>query len=141
MHSNTTLKGSLSGIGFDASDLAAYGSTVCGFALGTDGQPAINFNETYATFDNGGRNTFRPLSQSLTTFGETLTWVRGKHNLKFGADWVRSWALDGFALNRGNPRGSMTYTDSAQYSGRSRVCGWGTGVVAYTRLDADAAAP
>ena len=92
-------------------------------------------------FDNGGRNTFRPLSQSLTTFGDTLTWVRGKHNLKFGADWVRNWALDGFALNRGNPRGSMTYTDSAQYSGRSRVCGWGTGVVAYNRLDAGAAAP
>ena len=110
VHSNTTLKGFLSGIGFDASDLAAYGSTVGGFALGTDGQPAINFNGAYATFDNGGRNTFRPLSQSLTTFGDTLTWVRGKHNLKFGADWVRNWAVDGFALNRGNPRGSMTYT-------------------------------
>ncbi len=110
VHSNTTLQGFLSGIGFDASDVAAYGSTVGGFALGTDGQPAINFSGAYATFDNGGRNTFRPLSQALTTFGDTLTWVRGKHNLKFGADWVRNWALDGFSLNRGNPRGSMTYT-------------------------------
>src|SRR5262249_23922109 len=33
------------------------------------------------------------------------------HNFKFGADWVRNWAIDGFALNRGNPRGAMTYAD------------------------------
>ena len=110
VHSNTTLQGFLSGIGFDASDIAAYGSVVGGFALGTDGQPAINFSGSFATFDNGGRNTYRPLSQALTTFGDTVTWVRGKHNFKFGADWVRNWALDGFALNRGNPRGSMTYS-------------------------------
>lgn len=110
VHSNTTLQSFLSGIGFNASDIAAYGSTVGPFALGTDGQPAISFSNAFATFDNGGRNTYRPLSQALTTFGDTLTWVRGKHSLKFGADWVRNWALDGFALNRGNPRGSMTYT-------------------------------
>lgn len=109
VHSNTTLQGFLSGIGFNSSDIAAYGSTVGGFALGTDGQPAISFNNSFATFDNGGRNTYRPLSQALTTFGDTFTWVRGKHALKFGADWVRNWALDGFSLNRGNPRGSMTY--------------------------------
>jgi len=109
VHSNTTLQGFLSGIGFDAADIAAYGSTVGGFALGTDGQPAISFNGAFSTFDNGGRNTYRPLSQALTTFGDTVTWVHGRHNFKFGADWVRNWALDGFALNRGNPRGSMTY--------------------------------
>ena len=45
------------------------------------------------------------------TFGDTLTWVRGKHNVRAGADWVRNQAVDGFALNRGNPRGSMTYTN------------------------------
>jgi len=123
VHSNTTLQGFLSGIGFDASDIAAYGSTVGGFALGTDGQPAISFSNAFATFDNGGRNTYRPLSQALTTFGDTLTWVRGKHNLKFGADWVRNWALDGFALNRGNPRGSMTYTDPSSCATNSTNMG------------------
>ncbi len=109
-HSNTTLQGFLSGIGFDSSDIAAYAANVGNFALITDGQPQINFSSAFATFDNGGRNTFRPLSQALSTFGDTLTWVEGKHNLKFGADWVRNWALDGFALNKNNPRGSMTYT-------------------------------
>jgi Carboxypeptidase regulatory-like domain len=108
-HSNTTLEGFLSGIGFDPTDIAAYGSVVGPFALSTFGHPAINFNSAFATFSNGGRNTDRPKSTALTTFGDTLTWVAGKHNLKFGGDAVRNWAIDGFVWNRGNPRGSMTY--------------------------------
>ena len=110
-HSNTTLQGFLSGIGFDAADIAAYGSVVGQFALSTFGHPAISFSNTFATFTNGGRNTYRPENQDLITFGDTLTWVRGKHNLRMGADFVRNQAVDGFALNRGNPRGSMTYTN------------------------------
>jgi Carboxypeptidase regulatory-like domain/TonB dependent receptor len=110
-HSNTTLEGFLSSIGFDAADIAAYGSVVGQFALSTFGHPAISFNNSFATFTNGGRNTFRPQNQDLITFGDTLTWVLGKHNLRFGADFVRNQAVDGFALNRGNPRGSMTYTN------------------------------
>src|SRR5215469_5306572 len=112
-HSNTTLQGFLSSIGFDAADIAAYGSVVGPFALSTLGHPAINFSNTFATFTNGGRNTYRPQDQNLFTFGDTLTWVRGKHNLRIGADFVRNQAVDGFALNRGNPRGSMTYADPA----------------------------
>ena len=110
-HSNTTLQGFLSGIGFDAADIAAYGSVVGQFALSTFGHPAISFNNSFATFTNGGRNTYRPQNQDLITFGDTLTWVVGKHNLRMGADFVRNQAVDGFALNRGNPRGSMTYTN------------------------------
>jgi len=109
-HSNTTLQGFLSGIGFDAADIAAYGSVVGQFALSTFGHPAISFSNTFSTFTNGGRNTYRPEDQNLITFGDTLTWVRGKHNLRMGADFVRNQAVDGFALNRGNPRGSMTYS-------------------------------
>lgn len=110
-HSNTTLEGFLSSIGFDAADIAAYGSVVGQFALTTFGHPAVSFSNTFATFTNGGRNTYRPQNQDLVTFGDTLTWVRGKHNLRMGADFVRNQAVDGFALNRGNPRGSMTYKD------------------------------
>ena len=112
-HSNTTLEGFLSGIGYDSSDIAAYGSAVGSFAVTTFGHPAINFSNDFATFGNGGRNTYRPLSQALWTFGDTLTWVKGKHNFKFGGDAVRNWAIDGFALNRGNPRGLMTYKSPA----------------------------
>jgi hypothetical protein len=108
-HSNTTLQGFLSGIGFDASDIAAYGSVVGPFALSTYGHPAISFNNTFATFANGGRNTYRPQNQDLITVGDTFTWVIGKHNLKMGGDFVRNQAVDGFAFNRGNVRGLVTY--------------------------------
>jgi hypothetical protein len=111
-HSNTTLQGFLSGVGFDQSDIDAYGAVVGANELTTFGHPAINFNGTFATFQNGGRNTDRPLDQDLVTFGDTLTWVIRKHSLKMGADFVRNAALDGFAVNRGNPRGSMTYGGS-----------------------------
>ncbi len=108
-HSNTTLQGFLSGIGFDQSDIGAYGSVVGPFALSTFGHPAVSFSNTFATFTNGGRNTFRPLDQNLITFGDTLTWIVGKHDFRMGGDVVRNAAVDGFALNRGNPRGSMIY--------------------------------
>ena len=113
-HSNTTLEGFLSSIGFDQSDIAAYGSVVGPFALSTFGHPAINFSGTFTTFTNGGRNTFRPLDQNLITFGDTLTWIVGKHAFRMGGDVVRNAAVDGFALNRGNPRGSMTYSGSGR---------------------------
>jgi hypothetical protein len=108
-HSNTTLGGFLSSIGFDQSDIDAYGAVAGTAELATFGHPAINFSNRFATFQNGGRNTDRPLDQDLATFGDTLTWVVGKHNLKAGADFVRNAAVDGFAVNRGNPRGLMTY--------------------------------
>jgi hypothetical protein len=109
-HSNTTLGGFLSSVGFDDSDVAAYGAVVGPDELGTFGHPAVNFSGAFATFNNGSRNTNRPLDQNLATFGDTLTWTIGKHNLKMGGDFVRNYAIDGFALNRGNPRGLMTYT-------------------------------
>ena len=108
-HSNTTLEGFLSSIGFDQSDIDAYGSVVGTSELKTFGHPAITFGKNLAVFKNGGRNTDRPLDQNLATFGDTLTWVLGKHNLKMGADFVRNAALDGFAVNRGNPRGAISY--------------------------------
>jgi hypothetical protein len=109
-HSNTTLQSFLSGIGFDSSDLAAYQSTTGSFPMTTFGQPVIDFSGAFARFGRtSDRNTDRPMSQALETFGDTLTWMKGKHNLKFGADAVRNWAIDGFVWNRGNPRGYMRY--------------------------------
>jgi len=108
-HSNTTLGSFLSSVGFDQTDVAAYGAVVGPTELNTFGHPAITFGSNFAIFQNGGRNTDRPLDQNLATFGDTLTWVLGKHSLKMGADFVRNAALDGFAVNRGNPRGAMSY--------------------------------
>lgn len=111
-HSNTTLEGFLSSVGFDQTDIDAYGAVTGPFALTTFGHPAVNFSNTFATFTNGGRNTFRPLNQHLITYGDTLTWIHGKHSFRMGGDMVYDSAQDGFALNRGNPRGSMTYGGS-----------------------------
>ena len=108
-HSNTTLGAFLSGIGFDQSDVTAYGAVVGPNELNTFGHPAVTFGGNFAIFRNGGRNTDRPLDQNLATFGDTLTWVIGKHGLKMGGDFVRNAALDGFAVNRGNPRGAISY--------------------------------
>jgi hypothetical protein len=108
-HGNTTLGGFLSSIGFDQSDIAAYSSVTGPLTLSTFGHASISFNNTFVTFNNG-RNTFRPQDQNLITFGDTLTWIAGKHDFRMGGDVVRNAAVDGFALNRGSPRGLITYS-------------------------------
>jgi hypothetical protein len=108
-HSNQTLRQFLTTIGFDQSDIAAYGAVTGSAALDTFGHPAIALGN-FLGFTNGGRNTFRPLNQNLMTYGDTLSWMKGSHVFKFGADLVRNAATDGFVANRGNPRGLVTYT-------------------------------
>jgi hypothetical protein len=130
-HSNNTLEGFLSSVGFDQSDVDAYGAVVGPDELKTFGHTAVNFSGAFATFQNGGRNTDRPLDQDLVTFGDTLTWVIGKHSLKFGADFVRNAAVDGFAVNRGNPRGSMTYTGGGTTPFANFLLGAGPASVTY----------
>ena len=108
--SNTTPTSFLESIGFDSSDIAAYYSVIGEAARQTFGHVGINFPGSYANFGTGGRNTFRPLDQKLYTFGDTLTWIKGQHTIKGGFDVVYNSALDGFAHNRGNPRGLITYS-------------------------------
>jgi len=54
-------------IGFDDSDIKAYGDVITPSALDTYGHPSISFGSTYAALSNGGRNTYRPLDQNLFT--------------------------------------------------------------------------
>jgi len=110
LHSNTTLEGFLSSIGFSAADIAAYGDVVGTGELATFGHPAINFTNTFTTFANGNRNTTRNENVNLVTFGDTLTWIKGRHAFRIGGDLVRNGAVDDFATNRGNVRGLVTYT-------------------------------
>lgn len=108
--SNQTLRDFLQNVGFNNADIDAYGAVVGVAALDTYGHPAINFGTGFARFTNGGRNTYRPLDQNLLTFGDTLSWIHGRHAFKFGADFVRNAAVDGFTSGRGNPRGLINYT-------------------------------
>ena len=112
-HSNTTLQGFLSSIGFDQNAINAYAAVVGQSQLSTHGYPFINLGSNFVTFGrNADRNTDRQTSQYLSTFGDTLTWVVNKHNLKMGADFVRNVGQDGFVAGRGNPRGSIVYRGS-----------------------------
>lgn len=108
--SNTTLRGFLESIGFDQSDIGAWGQVITPSALDTFGHPAINIGSAFQGLGNGGRNTYRPLDQNLITFGDTLTWVHGMHSIRAGGDWVRNAANDGFTSGRGNPRGLVNYS-------------------------------
>src|SRR5262249_23028436 len=65
--SNQTLEQFLTRIGFDSSDIAAYGQVIGPQNLKTYGHPAVLYSSTLARFTNGGRNTDRPLDQSLVT--------------------------------------------------------------------------
>jgi hypothetical protein len=110
LHSNTTLEGFLSSIGFSAADIAAYGDVVGAGDLSTFGHPAINFTNTFTTFANGNRNTTRNENVNLVTLGDTLTWIKDRHAFRIGGDLVRNGAVDDFATNRNNVRGLMTYS-------------------------------
>jgi hypothetical protein len=107
--SNQTLREFLTKIGFTADETTAYGAVVGPKNLDTFGHPAVLWGGSSGSFTNGGRNTDRPTNEALSTFGDTLTWIKGKHSIRMGGDFVRNAAEDGFAANRGNPRGSMTY--------------------------------
>lgn len=111
-HSNQTLRQFLSTIGFNDADIAAYSQRVGAEALDTFGHPRVQFGN-YAIFNNGGRNTYRPMDQKLMTFGDTLSWIHGTHSVRVGADFVRNYAQDGFANNRGQVRGAINYTGNA----------------------------
>ena len=110
-HSNTTLSGFLTSIGFSDADVTAYGAVVGPDELATNGQASVTL-ANFAGVGTGGRNTNRPLSQNLVTFGDTFTWEIGRHNLRLGADFVRNAAQDGFTSGRGDPRGQISYSGS-----------------------------
>jgi hypothetical protein len=105
---NMTTGEFLSSVGFNDQEITAYGSVVGPSLIDTPGQVAFTFGP-FSGIPNGGRNTDRPMDQKLATFGDTVTWSKGKHSIKAGGDFVRNQAVDGFALNRNNPRGTLTW--------------------------------
>jgi hypothetical protein len=130
-HSNTTLRGFLQSIGFSDGDITSYGGVVGADELNTNGQASINIGN-FTGVGTGGRNTNRPLSQNLVTFGDTLTWLIGRHNLRMGADIVRNAAEDGFTSGRGTPRGQITYAGSGTTGLADLLLGTPPDSVSYT---------
>ncbi len=105
---NQTTGQFLSSVGFTPEEIAAYGAVVGPRLIDTPGQVAFTIGP-FAGISAGGRNTDRPMDQKLSTFGDTVSWSMGKHSIKAGGDFVRNQAVDGFALNRNNPRGTVSY--------------------------------
>ncbi|HEX6184036.1 MAG TPA: carboxypeptidase regulatory-like domain-containing protein [Pyrinomonadaceae bacterium] len=110
--SSRTLREFLTSIGFSGADITAYGNTVGASALDTPGHMAITI-QNFAGIGAGGRSVNRTLDQKLATFGDTVTWIKGRHTIKGGFDIVRNSGTDGFVANRGNPRGLISYTNAA----------------------------
>jgi hypothetical protein len=113
---NQTLRQFLSGAGFNESDLTAYEAVVGPGILDLYGEPGIQLGTggtRYRLFPGGGRSGDRPQDQDAITFGDTLSWVVGRHSLKMGFDIVHNHGRDAFVSNRGNVYGLLNYTGSS----------------------------
>jgi len=108
---NQTTQEFLSTVGFNDAEIASYGSIVGSSLPETPGQVAFTIG-SFTGIPSGARNVNRPLDQHLTTFGDTLSWATGNHAFKFGADFVKNQAVDGFAFNRNDPRGTIIYPNN-----------------------------
>src|SRR6266550_3217496 len=114
---NQTTGQFLASVGFTPDEIAAYGAVVGPSLVNSPGQVAFTIGP-FAGIPNGGRNTDRPMDQKLSTFGDTITWTKGKHSIKAGGDLVRNQAVDGFAFNRNAPRGTINYAATFDGFGR-----------------------
>ena len=79
--------------------------------------PEAVVQESGQTLLNVGRNSFSPRETTIhrQQFTDTLSWVNGRHTLKFGADFLRDHILNFFP---GNFSGSYTFTSLEDF-GRS----------------------
>ena len=105
---NQTTSQFLRNVGFNSDEITTVGNVIGPSLLDTPGQVAFVFGG-FPGIPSGGRNTDRPMDQKLATFGDTITWTTGKHSIRAGGDIVRNQAVDGFALNRNDPRGNVRY--------------------------------
>ena len=113
---NQTLRQFLTVAGFNESDLAAYAAVVGSNVLDLYGEPGIQLGTggtRYRLFPGGGRSGDRPQDQDAITFGDTLSWIMGKHSLRMGFDIVHNHGRDAFVSNRGNVYGLLNYTGSS----------------------------
>jgi len=101
----------MSSVGFTSDEISSYGGIVGPSLVDTPGQVAFVFGG-FPGIPNGGRNTDRPMDQKLATFGDTISWTKGNHSIRAGFDIVHNQAVDGFALNRNNPRGTINYANN-----------------------------
>ena len=108
---NQRVRDFMSSVGFNQSEIDAYSAVVGTGVADLAGEVAFTM-APFSQIPNGGRSIDRKLDQKLYTFGDSVTWTVGNHSIKAGADFVTNQALDGFSLNRGQPRGLVNYGGS-----------------------------
>ena len=86
-----------------------------GFA--NSNNPEAIVQQSGVTLLDVGRNSFSPRETTIhrQEYADTLSWVRGRHTIKFGADFLRDRILNFFP---GNFSGSYTFTSLEDF-GRS----------------------
>ena len=102
----------LQNIGFSPTDLAAYGNAIGTAAINLLGNTNINFGGGITTMGDAARNAQADHTEHLLTFGDTVSWQKGHHSLRIGADFVRDQALDSFAALRNTPESTLVYSGS-----------------------------
>ena len=83
--------------------------------------PFVSFNDGYSTWDNtNGTKTVGSQVNNAWQFNESLSWLRGAHSLKFGADlrWLQTNGADFFG-SQGNFAFSTFETALPTAAGRS----------------------
>jgi hypothetical protein len=88
-----------------------YGIQGCDEGKSNWNLPAISLNSVYSSLGGTASQT-EPGPEDTTTFDPTITWVKGQHTLKFGAEY-RHFYMD-FANGQG-PRGTFTF--NGQWTG------------------------
>ena len=101
---------------FDAADVAAtLGLDIPAGGLGRRGYPAFTFqgaNSVRGIADTAP-NANRDTRTSTLSVGDTLTWVRGRHSVKVGGQYVRHSLRDGFALGVIGAAGHYIFSGAA----------------------------
>lgn len=110
-HAKQTVREFLSGIGFNDQEITSYSNVVGKDLVDSFGHVAFTIMGP-RNLNAGGRSVDRSFDQSLATFGDTVTVIRGKHAFKAGADFVRNQAIDDFVRNRNDPRGTIIYANN-----------------------------
>ena len=110
-HSPQTVREYMSGLGFNDQEIASYGNVVGTDLVDSFGHIAFTIMGP-RNLNAGARNIDRSFDQSLITFGDTVTFIKDKHTIRVGADFIKNQAIDDFVRNRNDPRGTVIYPNN-----------------------------
>ena len=96
---------------------AAAGIEVPALAQGVPGFPQFLFGGANRPSDirDQRQNTFRDLDQASFSISNNATWLKGRHSLRFGGNYARNFATDGYSTGANDSKGRYNFT------------GWATG--------------